>query len=112
MLGVGLPLLVAGSELSIRDPSQPLWLDDKQSAPPARPIAKKVIKAETYTLNAVYISEEKTIALINQVEYEVGQKLGPYYIDSIVFERVVLKSGGKERLLDLYPEVEEGFKIK
>ena len=59
------------------------------------------------TLQSVMISPSQKAAIINGVMVKLGEKYGDAVLVRVAENQVVLKSGGAEQVLKLYPAVEK-----
>ncbi len=92
--------------LGIKDPTAPLM-----NKPNVNPVLKKKGKfSDRYKLQAIFISKDKKIVVINGEEYKQGDVLGGYLLKSIEKDHVLLFIKGKISSLWLYPaDMRKGF---
>ncbi len=98
------------SESPLRDPTTPfiepiLEVTSVKPAPLKAPVKK-------YVLQATFISFDKKIAVIDEKEYQEGEKVGRYRIDHINHDNVIMSANEQQKVLHLYVVNNKGVRIK
>ncbi len=101
---------VSANDLPLRDPTAPFVEPELKSSSVKRVLSKASLNK--YILQATFISPNKKIAVIDNKEYQEGEKMGRYRIDHINHDNVVVSIKEKKKVLNLYVVNNKGVRIK
>lgn len=99
ILIVGSVFSLAAVAADLRDPTLPLTVPGVISA------SGGSTAVEPYRLQAVFISAEEKVAVINAALYREGDDIDGYTVGAIEVQSVSLRSSGSVKKLWLYPEL-------
>lgn len=94
----------AALSCAITDPTRPLFLlPDGQSDVVDNTKTLKVT-VKQHRLEAVFISEKRSVVIINGKEYQKFDVIDGYIIGDIRRDNVIMKKDKKEKIIYLYPD--------
>ena len=89
---------------AMTDPTRPLFLSEDKKNEEVINTKISEVATKQYKLEAVFISEKRSVVIINGKEYQKGDVIDAYILHDIHRDHVRMKKGNKQKMIYLYPD--------